>query len=52
MADPIEVLAGGGGTIVAAWANFSGNCNVEVWKGGVRWTYANITAPGTGSPSW
>ena len=26
-----------GGTVVASWAGFSGNVNVEVWKGGSLW---------------
>ncbi len=38
-----------GQTVVASWSGFSGNVNIEVWKGGSLWQYANTNVSGTGS---
>ena len=38
-----------GQTVVASWSGFSGDVNVEVWKGSTKWTDAITNAPGNSS---
>ncbi len=38
-----------GQTTYVNWSGFSGNVNLEVWKGGTFWLYANTNVSGSGS---
>ena len=44
---PYSVMVGE--DVEASWSGFSGNINLEVWKGVDFWLYANTDVPGTGT---
>jgi len=39
-----------GRTVTATWSGFSGNVNVEVWRGGAKWVDSIVDVPGAGTP--